>query len=129
MFRRLRFLSNKAKTQLGGPLDESGPAGILHWRSDAMNRETYLEELQSRLEAWNAKLERLKASASGARAGVRIMYEAQVAAFQHPLDEVAHQFTAIQAADATGWKALKQAAEDACDRMTLAELKLRVELG
>lgn len=127
MFRHLRFLSNKAKA--GGSLDESSPAGTLHRRSDAMNRETYLEELQSRLEAWNAELERLKARASGARAGVRIMYEAQVAAFQHPLDEVTHQFKAIQAADALGWKALKQAADDACDRMTLAELKLRLELG
>lgn len=94
-----------------------------------MNRETYLEKLQPRLEAWNAELERLKARASGARAGVRIMYDTQVAAYQHPLEEVIHQFTAIQAADATGWKALKQAVEDACDRMTLAELKLRVELG
>lgn len=94
-----------------------------------MNRETYLKELQSRLEAWTAELERLKARASGASAGVRIMHEAQVAAYQHPLEEVIHQFTIIQAADATGWKALKHAAEDACDRMTLAELKLRLELG
>lgn len=92
-----------------------------------MNRETYLEALQSRLEDWGVELDRLESKARSAPAAVRARYEAQAAAFRHHLDDVGRQCAALRTSGATGWKVAQQAAEDACDRMRLALLRLETE--
>ncbi len=94
-----------------------------------MNRDAYLEELQARLEAWGAELERLEAKARSTPAAVRVRYEAQAAAFRHHLDDVVRQSAAVRTTDTTDWKAVQQAAEDACDRMHLALLRLKTGEG
>lgn len=89
-----------------------------------MIREAYLETLNARLEAWGSALAQLETKTRAAPAAVLVMYVKQLAACRHHLEDVARQCAAIQAA-ADDWQAHQQTAEDACDRMTLAEIKMR----
>lgn len=77
------------------------------------NKEAYQQQLQAKLDEWNAEIEKLRAKAQGAAADSQIEYNQQVEQLERKRDEAKQKLSELQQASEGAWEHLKTGAEKA----------------
>ena len=88
-------------------------------------RNEYVENLKSRLDAWNADLTKWEAKAKTASTDLRIEYEMQLDALRKQRDGAKEKLGQLQASGGDAWKDVVAGADEAWKRMHEAFEKAR----
>lgn len=88
-------------------------------------RNEYVENLKSRLDAWNADLAKWEAKAKTARTDLQIEYEMQLDALRKHRDVAKEKLGQLQASADGAWKDVVVGADEAWKRMHDAFEKAR----
>jgi uncharacterized coiled-coil DUF342 family protein len=77
------------------------------------NKEAYQQQLEAKLEEWQAEIDKLRAKAKGAAADSQVEYNQQIDALQSKQDEATQKLAELQEAGEGAWEQLKTGAEKA----------------
>ncbi len=85
-----------------------------------MDRNTYIENLKSQLDKWNAEMAKWEGQAAKAQAGMRAEYDKQLAAVKQHQHEAMDQLRKVQAASGEAWTDFQRGADEAWAAMRKA---------
>ena len=80
-------------------------------------RDAYVEKMKSRLDAWNAEIDRLEARAREAEADARIRYAKQIESLKAQRAEAEEHLARLRTAGDAAWKDFTTGIEGAWDAM------------
>jgi len=75
------------------------------------NKEAYQQQLQAKLDEWQAEIDKLRAKAQGAAADSQVEYNKQIEALQSKQDDAKQKLSELQQASEGGWEELKAGIE------------------
>ena len=78
-------------------------------------RDDYIRKMHSRLDHWNADIDRLAAKADQLAADVRVEFDAQIAALRSRRDDARKKLEQLQNAGEGAWQDMKAGMEMAWD--------------
>lgn len=76
------------------------------------NRDAYVQKLKTKLDEWNATIDKLQAKADQAEAETKIAYENQLADLQAMREDVDEKISEMEQADESALEDLKQGVEN-----------------
>ncbi|AMV70492.1 hypothetical protein JCM30471_24850 [Desulfuromonas carbonis] len=88
-------------------------------------QEAYVEKVKSKIDQWNAEIEKFQAKARGAKADARIEYEEQVEELKDRRDALQEKVADLEKAGGQAWEDLKAGAEKALGEVESAFAKAR----
>lgn len=77
------------------------------------SRDQYLQQFKSKLDEWNAEIDKLEKNARDAQTDAKARYEKQVAELREMHDDAQKRFAEMQAASTEAWEAMAKGAEKA----------------
>lgn len=93
------------------------------------NQEAYQQQLQAKLEEWQAEIDKLRAKAKGAAADSQAEYNKQIDELQSRQDEATQKLAELQEASEGAWEQLKSGTEkawnDLSEAVSAAKAKFR----
>lgn len=84
------------------------------------NKEAYIQKLHTKIDEWNADINRLKAKADQVEADSKIEYEKQIQALKSKRDEIEKKVSEISRAGENAWEDLKAGVDLAWEAMSEA---------
>ncbi len=88
-------------------------------------QEAYVEKVKSKIDQWNAEIEKFQAKARGAAADARIEYEEQVAELKDRRDTLREKISDLETAGEQAWDDLQEGTEEALGRVEAAFARAR----
>jgi len=85
-----------------------------------MDRNTYIENLKSQLDKWNAEMAKWEGQAAKAQVSMRTEYEKQLAAAKQHQHEAMEQLRKVQSASGDAWTEMQRGADEAWAAMRKA---------
>jgi len=85
-----------------------------------VDRNTYIENLKSQLDKWNAEVAKWESQATKTQANMRTEYDKQLAAVKQHQHEAMEQLRKVQAASGDAWTELQRGADEAWAAMRKA---------
>ena len=82
-----------------------------------MTRDEYVAKLKSRLDAWNADVERWEAQAKKAKADAKERYAKELDVLKAQRELARYNLKLLESASASAWAELRRGADEAWDRM------------
>lgn len=76
-------------------------------------RDEYLNRFKTKLDEWNAELDKLEAKSRQARADAKVDYERQLRELRQQRDELRRRYEEMEKASEQAWEQLRAGAEDA----------------
>jgi hypothetical protein len=92
------------------------------------SREAYLAKFKSKLDEWNAELEKLEAKAKQSHANARLEYERKKAVLRDKRDSLQRRVAALEVASEDAWSQLKEGADEALRHIEEAGRRLNSAL-
>jgi len=77
------------------------------------SRDQYLEQFKTRLDEWNAEIDKLEKNARDAQADAKTRYEKQLSELREMRDDAQKRLAEMQAASSEAWDAMAKGAEKA----------------
>lgn len=81
-------------------------------------KEAYEKKLQSKLDEWNAEIDKLKAKADSAEADAQLEYHKQIEELRAMQDEAGKKFDELKEAGDDAWEDLKAGIDRAWDSLS-----------
>ena len=77
------------------------------------SRDEYLEKFKTRLDEWNAEIDKLESNARNAQAEAKAQYDKQLEALREMRDDAQTNLSEMQKATAEAWDVMLQGSEKA----------------
>lgn len=84
------------------------------------DKDAYVQELHTKIDEWNADIDKLKAKADQVEADSRIEYQKQVQALKSKRDDIEKKVSEISRSGEDAWEDLKAGADLAWEAMSEA---------
>jgi hypothetical protein len=91
------------------------------------NRDAYVQKLKTKLDEWNATIDKLQAKADQAEAESKIEYEKQLADLRTKLKNVEKKVSEFEHAGESAWEDLKQGLENSWEMLKAGFSKAKSE--
>jgi uncharacterized coiled-coil DUF342 family protein len=92
------------------------------------DKDAFVQKLHSKINEWNADIDKLKGKADEVKAKLRLEYEKEIENLQQRRQEVEERLTKVRHAGEDGWQELKAGAQNAWDAMEEALRSARSKL-
>jgi archaellum component FlaC len=91
------------------------------------SRDAYVQKLKSKLDEWNATIDKLQAKADQVEADSKIEYEKQLVELRAKVKDVDNKISDFEQAGESAWEDLKQGLENSWDILKASFTKAKSE--